>query len=413
MSDIQKLKEAKEEKFNVLTELKESLNEGEVFNEEQTQQWDAVKAELDDINTQIETQERLLSLPAKEEEAATVSYSKKFTPSISFSKKKADPADAFRGWALSQVNRKEHLTSDMIEAGQKSNVAFDAPISGSVSWDQTTNVDPSGGFSVNDEVVAGVVRKMKDFGGMLSTCHVFNTSDGAPLRKVVHDSTNFKAQKTDELGQIQNTAQILDKVSFGACELTSGIYQTSMQLVRDSSYDILGEFQNAVGESFGRKINDLLTNGSGQDEPQGIEGAVTAIAPTTIDYSSILELFHSVDAAYRRSPQCGWMCSDSTLLNIKRTLLDADGRPIYKSQPDAVAGYPFVMEGKQVVVNTDLADGVILFGDFAQYHIRLVANMTVRVLNELFALTNGIGIVGHQAIDGRLVNADAIKKLVA
>lgn len=253
---------------------------------------------------------------------------------------------------------------------------------------------------------------MKDFGGMMEACHVFSTATGTPIKKPVHDSTNFKAKKTSELGTIDNTTQLIGKATFGSTELTSGVYETSLELVRDTSYDLMGEFTLAVGESFGRGGNEYLTLGSASDEPQGIQNAVSQLVGIeAINHDNILVLFHSVDASYRRSKKCAWMMNDITLLAMKQSLKDADGRPLYKQSGNAVDGFSYMIEGKPVKINTDLENGEILFGDFSRYHIRLIGGVMIRVLNELFALRNAVGIVGHTAIDGRLVDKTAIRKL--
>ena len=127
--------------------------------------------ELGSVKKEISTLERLQSLqPAASKET------KSFKPSVSFSKKNVDTNEAFKGWALAQVNRKEHITNTMMEHAQAGKVSFDEPITASVKWNQVKGTDANGGFAVNEAVVAGIVHKMKDFGGMLQTSHVFNTS---------------------------------------------------------------------------------------------------------------------------------------------------------------------------------------------------------------------------------------------
>lgn len=408
---IQELKEQKETIVLQLNSMRDELGEGNVFTDEQLTEWDALDSELKELDTKIATQERLLATPIYEPAS-------KPSPAIkptSFSRKPVDSREVFRGWALSMLNRREHVTPNMIEMASRSGVAFDQPWQAPIRWDQTVGTDAAGGFAVNEAVVAGVIRKLKSFGGMIGTCNVFSTASGESIKKIVHDSTAFKATKTAEAGTIANSTQSIAKVTFGSTEYTSGIYEISMQLLRDSSYDILGEFQSAIADSFGRAFNDVLTKGTGTGEPQGIEAAVSAITPTTITHDNLLALYHSVDSAYRNSPRCAWMVNDATLLKLKQTLKDADGRPLYNSTVNNNVIVPMAMEleGKPVVVNTDLSDDVILFGDFDRYHVRLVGNMTIRVLQELFALSMGVGIVAHSAVDGRLVDNSAIKKLVA
>ena len=412
---VQDLKEEKEALTGKLVELKDGLEEGGTFTTEQLKQWDDTSAEIGRINAEINTQERLLSLSPPKPDDGPGEPERRFSPQIVTARRSVDHAAAVRGWALSQLNRREFITSDMQTAQRVSNLAWDAPIQGQVKWDHTVTGDAAdgalGGTSVNDAVVGEVVRKMKHYGGMMEACYVFSTTDGAAIKKPVHDNRSFRARKTAELGTIENEQQKVGSAKFGSMELTSGVYETSMQLVRDSAYDILGEFTLAIGESFGRGSNFYLTTGDGTDEPEGIEEAVTAIAPTEITYANLLRLFHSVNQAYRNSMKCCWMMNDNTLFAVKEKLIDADGRPIYKVAGDAVSGYQYMIEGKPVKINPDLSNGEILFGDFNRYHIRLIGGINIRLLNELFALRNAVGIVGHTAIDGRLVDSSAIRKM--
>ncbi len=417
--NLQELKEQKENIVNQMNELASSVKDGSVFNDEQLNQFDGLDSELRELNQKIATKERLNSIPS----VATNDSKNDFKPT-QFSKGVVNSADVFRAWALSQINRKEYITPSMIESAQRSGVALDTVWSGDVKWDQTIStpttdpVTPTGslgGIAVNEAVVAGVVNKLKAYGGMLSVSNVFSTSDGAPLKKVVHDSTSFMATKTAELGTIANTAQSIAKVSFGATDYTSGIYEISMQLLRDSAYDILGDFTSAIATSFGRRFNEDLTNGTGTGEAQGINTAATDIGVYGLTYARLLDLMHSVDAAYRESPSCVYMMSDATVLSLKKTLVDLDNRPLWNQSTNSNIVVPasMMIEGKPVVVNNSLATGTVLFGDFSRYQVRLVGSMQIRTLNELFALSNGIGIVGHAAMDGRLVDTSAIKKLLA
>lgn len=406
MESIKELKEQKQDISEQLDGIKETVeSDNRVMTTEEISQWDELSDNLKSLNENIETQERFLSSPKAEDKPQVVRLS---------SRKPRNNDAAFRAWALTQANRKEYVSAEWQSEAQRQGVALDQPLTGSIRWDQTVGTDTAGGLSVNEEVVAGVVRKLKAYGGMVSTCHSFSTSYASPLKKVVHDSTSFKAQKTAELGTIQNTNQAISKVTFGATEYTSGVYEISHMLLRDSAYNIVGEFQSAVAESFSRAFNDVLTNGTAADEPQGLEGAVSTGVTGAISHDNMLALMHSIDPAYRRSNRCAWMMNDATLLALKLSLKDADGRPLYNTSVNSNVVVPAAgsVEGFPVVVNQDMSADTIMFGDYSKYEIRFVGGLSVRVLNELFALTNGIGIVGHQAIDGRLVDTGAIKKLV-
>lgn len=403
---LQQLKELKEKLHGGMVQLKDGLAEGEVFTDDQIKQWDELSAQMATVDADIATKERLLSLDPPSDPS---NPGRQFSPAIITRQPAADPAMALRGWALSQIDRPDFITPEMEAA--RGDMRWDEPLTAAVRWDQTAGTETEGGHSINEAMVTGMVKTMKAFGGMMRACRIFNTTTGVPIKKVTRNTTNFKATKIAELVETSNTDQTLGKVVFGETELASGIYPISLTLLRDSAYDIMSDFNQALGESFGRGANELLTKGSAADEPQGIQGAVTAITAEAPSLTMVNNLFHSVDEAYRMSASCYWMMNDNTVKRLKNTLLDADGRPLYKQQPNIVGGYPYVMESKPVVINTDLDDNVIIFGDFSRYEIRMVGGITITVLRELFAKQRAIGMIGHTGIDGRLVDSAALRKI--
>ena len=97
---------------------------------------------------------------------------------------------------------------------------------------------------------------------------------------------------------------------------------------------------------------------------------------------------------------------------MKKALIDENGLPYFKSMPNTIGSFQNVLEGFPVVVNDDLSDDTLIFGDFSKFHVRMVGGVTLRVLNELYALQNAIAIVGHAAIDSDCVDTTAFGKLV-
>ena len=410
MESIKELKEQKEEITIQLNDLRSTVEtDKRAFTDDELQSWDELSNALNALDQSIQTQERILNSPKPEEKSKVVAFSS--------SSKPVNNDEIFRGWCWSQQNRKENITPSAIEGANRSGIRFDEPLSAPIKWNQTVADGTASGSAVNEAVVAGVVNKLKDYSGVMSVSNVFSTENAAPLKKVVHDHTSFLATKTAELGTIANTTQTLETVSFGATEYTSGIYQISHQILRDSAYPIMDEFQNAMAESFGRAWNDVFTNGDGVGDPQGCEvAASTALSvdgTADVSLANLQTLQHSIDSAYRRSPKCVYMCSDSTVLELKGSLIDADGRPTYNQSQNSNVNVPMAMmiEGFPVVINPSMTDGVILFGDFSRFHIRTVGNLTMRMLTELYALQNAVALVGHQAVDSRLVDSGAIKKL--
>jgi HK97 family phage major capsid protein len=59
----------------------------------------------------------------------------------------------------------------------------------------------------------------------------------------------------------------------------------------------------------------------------------------------------------------------------------------------------------------DAGKKVLLFGDFDYYWIADRTNRTMKRLNELYAMTDQVGFVGTQRVDGKLILPEAMKVL--
>ncbi len=73
--------------------------------------------------------------------------------------------------------------------------------------------------------------------------------------------------------------------------------------------------------------------GDGTGDPLGIVAAstlgVTAVSQTAVTFDELLDLYHSVDPAYRASPKARWMFNDTTLKAIRK-LKGGDGQYIWQ-----------------------------------------------------------------------------------
>jgi HK97 family phage major capsid protein len=173
------------------------------------------------------------------------------------------------------------------------------------------------------------------------------------------------------------------------------------------------------GERLGRTANEVLTTGTGSGQPNGIVTAastgLTAASATAITSDELIDLFHSVDPAYRASPKCRWMFNDSTLAAIRK-LKDGQGNYLWQ-MGDVRTGEPDMFLGKAYSVNQAMADiatgnSSVLFGDLSRYVVRKVRGFQVMTLRERYAENFQVGMVGFKRFDGELLNTSAVKKLV-
>lgn len=217
--------------------------------------------------------------------------------------------------------------------------------------------------------------------------------------------------------------------TLNAYKFSSKIVPVSFEVLQDAAVDVEAEVTNALATRLARAQNVFFTNGTGVNQPQGVVTAATlgytmAVGnTTTISYDALVNLYHSVDPAYRASPSCAFMMSDATFKAIK-LLKDGSGRPIYL--PGGTAG-AFegdanfdTLLGKRLVINQDMPSPAasaktILFGDFSKYLIHDVMSVLIfRFGDSAYAAKGQIGFLGFARADRRMIDAsnESIRYLV-
>ena len=286
---------------------------------------------------------------------------------------------------------------------------------------QTTGTPAAGGYTVPTTLANRIIEVMKDWGPMYDPgiTEEMVTSSGNPFDIPTNDDTGNSA------GALAEAADLTDDnsgdLAFGQRELNAYVSATpwlklSFELLQDSAFDIEGFVSRKLGERLGRRANAQLTIGTGANQPNGIVTASTqgkiAAAVAAIVADELIDLQHSVNAAYRRSPKCRWMFADTTLAAIRK-LKDGQGNFLWQ-MGDVRANAPDVILGKPYAVNDDvpaIATGTrpVLFGDFSRYTVRKVGSPLIGTVRERF--WPKVGMAGIIRFDGELLDSAAIKHL--
>ncbi len=281
----------------------------------------------------------------------------------------------------------------------------------------------AGGFTVPQEFLAVLETAMRDHGGMVDVATIINTDNGADMPMPTNNDTSNAGVILAENAQMATLDVTFGQVILRAFMYASGLVPVSFQLLQDTAFDMGTWLAQQLGIRIARIQNTHFTVGTGTTvQPQGAFNAAVGATightlptgnTTGFTYTGLVTLQHSVDSAYRRTPNCVWMMSDTALRQV-RLVLDSQNRPIfvpgYTIGNAAVGGQPDTIMGYRIVVNQDVpapaANARSLgFGDFSRYFIRRVGTPMVLRLNERFADALQIAFIGFHRADGRIVDA--------
>lgn len=287
---------------------------------------------------------------------------------------------------------------------------------------QTAGTGSAGGFTVPTELATFIDRAMKDWGPMYDEdiATVITTTSGNPMKiPTVDDTAKTGSLHTEGAAIVDDGSE---DVTFAQKALDAFVYDTefvrwSFELDNDSIFAMESLLGDLLGERLARRANLALTTGTGSSQPNGVVTASslgkTAAAIAAITADELIDLQHSVNAAYRRSPKCRWMFADTTLQAIRK-LKDGQNNYLYQ-MGDVRVGAPDQLLGKPYSINDDMAalatgQKTVLFGDFGKYYVRKVGAPVIGIMRERF--WPDLGIAGLVRFDGEIGQSGAIKHLI-
>ncbi len=272
----------------------------------------------------------------------------------------------------------------------------------------------AGGFTVPEDtsLYSRIETALKQFGGVRANAEVIRSATGAALDIPTSDDTAQTGEIIDENAVHNEQDVVFAQLTLDAYLYSSKRVKVSWQLLQDTAIDIENWLGARLGERLGRIQNTHFTVGTGSAQPNGIvtastQGAVGTTGQTTsITWEDLVDLYHSVDAAYRSNAK--WMMNDLSVAKIKKLKDVTNERPLWS--PNLREGEPELLLGKPIVTNNDVVVMAanaksVLFGDFRKYLIRDVKGITVLRLAERFAEFGQVAFLAFLRTDGDLLDA--------
>ena len=290
----------------------------------------------------------------------------------------------------------------------------------------SVGVDQNGGFTVPDEFERQLVQALEENNIFRSLAKTIRTNSGTRTIPIATDSGS--ASWIEEGAAIQESDMSFSQETLSAYKLGCMI-KVSNELLNDSAFDIAAHIAHRFGVRFGNAEEDAFINGTGpsanpQTTPSQPTGILTSLTPTagnttanaqTVHFDNIYKLYYSLKSPYRRN--ASFLCNETLLLQLM-LIKDKNDNYIWKpglevGKPDTILGRPIYTSGYMPAITgnatQDKNKKVLLFGDFSYYWIADRQSRTLKRLNELYAVTDQVGFIGTQRVDGKLILPEAMQ----
>lgn len=375
-------------------------------------QWDARDGEIEDLGKRIERaekqerQEREMSEPVNERRSGRHMPNTPATPEQQKEQKERYKR-AF--WTAMRFGERALDNDEMIllRQGWRS-VSGESVISMGEQRAMSTTV-AAGGYTIPEGFVPDMEVTMLAFGGVRPVARIMPTAKGNTLPWPTANHTTLEASIIGEGSALTSPNDpTFGVVTFGAFTYRA-LALASIELLQDEGVGLEAYIRSAIDEQFARGCNRHYTTGNGSTQPQGFipgsSSGYTAASATTVSYSDLVELEHSLDPAYRVG--ASFQMRDSTIKILKK-LLDTQNRPLWVPgmavrEPNTILGYPYTFNEHMAAVQA--SNKSIAFGNFSKFVIRDVTELLLVRANELHIGNGQVGFYAFFRTDSKVLDA--------
>lgn len=278
----------------------------------------------------------------------------------------------------------------------------------------------AGGYTVPEGFAGRIVEYMVLVSQILNWASILRTSTGNTIPFPINDDNSNTGELIGENADLSTSSAdlVFSVYNLGAYKMSSKMVTVSSELAQDSGVNIVEYLAKRLGIRTGKVANTYYTTGTGSSQPKGFlqtRGGVTA-STSTFTLAEMNSFQDSIDPAYRDGANVAWAMHSNILAEIKALSIAATAygqvwSPSFRDgQPDTILGKRYFLN--QAMSSTSATgDKIIAYGDWSKFNIRIVNDITLKVLSERYAEFDKAAYVALMRTDSFLEDTSAVKYL--
>ena len=269
------------------------------------------------------------------------------------------------------------------------------------------------GAVIPTTIAKKIIAKVYDICPVLEKSDRYNVKGNLELAKYDADSSAITMAYADEFKALTSTSGKFATVTLTSF-LAGALTKISNSLINNSQFDLVNYVIERMAEAIARFVECELLNGT-DGKVAGLStlaNEVTCASANAITGDEIIKLKDAVKDAFQNNAIFVMSSATRTALRLLK-----DGNDRYLLQDDITAPFGATLLGKPVYVSDnmkDMATGntVVYYGDFKGLATKFSEDVNIQVLRERFADEHATGVIGWVDFDAKVVNEQAIAKLV-
>lgn len=276
--------------------------------------------------------------------------------------------------------------------------------------------DTKGGYTVPSPLAAELINLIKDYGIVRNVCrNIAMTADTWRVPKQNSHTTIYYVNEAESITESELTMEQTTMVA----QKMAGLVKLSTEVTEDSLINMIDTVIRDLAWGFAKAEDENLFTG-GSLYTGGIQGDAS-VSDANVASVAALDLTDFTDCTVRSGQQRGlrpeWYINPTLYHGKVRDLLNAAGGNtmdiLQGGQKPTLLGYPvnFTHTLPGAGASTS-GDCLAVFGDLGVSHYWGSRRaLEFRVLNELFAVTDQVGVICTQRVALEAVNPEVLAKI--
>lgn len=269
------------------------------------------------------------------------------------------------------------------------------------------------GAVIPSTIAKRIIAKVYDICPVLEKSDKYNVKGNLELAKYDETSGKIQMAYADEFKALTSNGGKFASITLTGF-LAGALTKVSNSLINNAQFDIVNYVIERMAEAIKIFIEkEILVGTSGKVTGLStLANKVTCASANTITGDEMIKLKDAVKDAYQDNAMFVMSSATRTALRLLK-----DGNDRYLLQDDISAPFGVTLLGKPVYVSDSMAEigtgaTVVYYGDFKGIATKFSEDVNIQVLREKYADEHATGVIGWVEFDAKVVNEQAIAKLV-
>jgi len=291
--------------------------------------------------------------------------------------------------------------------------AFDNYVRGVVTESRATNLDVATNGAVIPKTIANkIIETVKELSPIYTLATKYSVK-GELIFPVYDESTQkITCAYAAEFTALTSTSGKFISVSLTGF-LAGALSKISQSLINNSEFNLVNYVITKMATAIAEFLEKELLVGTAA-KMTGILSStkgIVGLAATAITTDELIDLQMVVPEVYQANAV--WIMHKATFKAIRK-LKDLNGA--YILNKDLTMKFGWELLGKPVYISESMptmaiSAKAIAYGDMSGLYVKLVQNVEIQVLRELFATEHAIGVVGWVEADSKIIEPQKIAVL--